>query len=1180
MKKISTQKHLLTGTSVFAVAALSVAVLPSQAFAAWGTITTPTTAVQAAAADTTTLTIDGTGSNTGDLAVAGGIAATNGNKIGTAIVVNAANTTTGISSTGNFSAIQVNGTGVITSLTNTKGLITGAGTGAATGTVFIDGADATTTIANSSLITNTGAGGVAINIGGTNVNKVTLNNTGGSILSTGGAASDAIDVADKATATFSLTNTGTITAGSSGNAIKIAAGGNTVATITNTSGTITGGVVLGANAGSTLAVNGGIIAGNVTLGQAGQVLTLGGGQVNGTIDGAGKIAVTQNYITAGNIGAGTPVTKVTVTDGKSLDLATNANSLSATNTVVGTAGAGATLTVGTGVITGAVDSGSAGTSTINFTKSNVLGVGTNIGAATGFATINIADGTTLNAATNNTTLKATNIYLGTTTGSTLNLGTGAITGALDSKTAGTGTLNFNGSQTNAATIGGGSGLAAINVADGATVVMNANATATTTKVGAGASGVLTLNAGKTVTGAVNINDGGILNQQTTSVITGVVNGVVANKGTYNVNTAGAFTTNNDIGATTGLAAFTVGDSVTATLSKNIKATTVTVGAGASGTATQTAGLITGNLAIASGATFTLNGGSGVTGTIDGAAGNVGTFALNSAFTAPSTIGAANGLAAINVGTGGTLNLGGNIKATTTTVSTGGTLNFGTTARTDTGALTGTGTGIINAGTKLQTVSGTLTTAATNTLGFAINSGTTNDSGRITAGTAALTTGTIVNLDTTKLASFVATGTRYLIVSDSAGTNNADDNAVALGTGNTNFLTFAQDRTVAGELAVKATRVAYESVATTRNGQAIGASLTALGAGSANAQVTAFQGRLDSTTTVAQANEVLAEVTPQIQATSVMSSNAVQKSLDVVSARGADLRAGIDNSITGMTAGSAVADKGIWAQAFGTTATQDTRSGVLGYDADTYGAAVGADMIVAPHTRAGVSVSYANTQVDGNGGVSQKTDIDTYQANLYGFHDMGQWYADGLLGFAWQNYNSDRVIVGTGTANGDYDGQTYTARANTGYRVNAGNGIQVIPNGGLTYINNQIDGYTETGAGGLNLKVNDYSSQALFGRVGLDVAKDFSNNGMIIRPTIRAAYLYDFIGDQADTTALFTGGGAAFRVSDADPERSSFNVGASLNIMTTANVTLSADYDYLVKSDYDSHSGMLRARFGF
>lgn len=1171
MRKTSTQKHLLTGTSVMAVAALSVAVLPSQAYAAWGAITTATTTAQTAANNSETLAV----SSAGNIAVAGGVAAANTNKTGTTITVNTTSASDGISSTGNFSAIKISGTGTLTTLTNTKGTITGAGTGAATATVFIDGGAATEAFTNDSTISNTGAGGVAINIANTNANAVTLTNSG-AITSTGSAASDAIDVGDVAGGSIALTNTGTITAGASGYALKVAAGGNTVATVTQTSGTITGAVDLGATSSSTLDVNGGTIAGNVQLGDAGQVLTLGGGQIDGTIDGPGLIKATTSYVTNGNIGSGTGITKLTITDSKTFNTATNNNTVKGA-VVVGTGATGATLTVGTGVITGTIDSGSAGKSTINFTKN--VATGGNIGATTGLATINITDGMTLDASGNHT-IKATNVYLGTSTaGATLTLGTGAVTGAIDSKSAGTGTLNFGGSQTNAATIGGTSGLAAINVANGATVVMNADATATTTKVGSGASGVLTLNAGKTITGAVNINDGGTFNQQTTGIVTGAVNGVAANKGTYNIKTSGTFTSNNAIGATTGLAAFTTGDDVTANLGHNIKATNVTIGGGTNGTATQTAGTITGNLLIAQGATFTINGGSGVTGTVDGAANNTGNIlALSSAFTAASTVGSTNGLSEIDVNNGGTFNLGGDVKATLTKVATGGTLNLGTTARNVVGAITGTGTGTINLGTKAHTETGNFTTAAGNTIGLKINSATNTDSGRLAiTGTAALTTGTTIAVDVSGVSNYIADTTKYLVISDSG--NGADDNSVTV-TGNTNFLTFTQDRTTNGQLSVKAARTAYNSVLTTSNGKSIGTVLDAIG-NTSNAGISALQARLDATTTVAQANQVLAETTPMIQATSVMSSNAVQKALDVVSARGADLRAGIDNSYhSGMAAGNGVADKGIWAQGFGTHGSQDTRSGVTGYDVDTYGGAVGADTMVGAHTRAGLSLSYANTQVDANAGVSQKTDIDTYQANLYGFHDMGQWYADGLLGFAWQNYNSDRVIGGVGTANGDYDGQTYTARANAGYRLNVGHGFQVIPNAGLTYIDNEIDGYTETGAGGASLTVRDYNSQALFGRIGADLAKDFTSNGMVIRPSVRAAYLYDFIGDQADTTALFTGGGAAFRVQDADPARNSFDLGASLNLVSTGNITLSADYDYLTKSDYSSHSGMLRARYGF
>jgi len=1184
MKKISSQKYLLTGTSVFAVAALSVAAVPSQAFAAFQPNATITTAVtgahtaQANAAETLTISNGGdiSGANNGAVLINGATAAVVG------ITQTGANINTlGINVTGaGNSAITVNGTnGTFATITNTAGKVSSANTGGTGGTIVLNSTAAqATVVTNTGTITNTDTNGNAIFIDSASVFNGTINNTAGTI-STGAGTGAAINVGGTSAHVVAINNTaaGVISAGTaSGNAILIANGTGAVTVTNSGTSTILGKVNLGNNAGSAINLTGGSITGLVTMGANAQALNLNGGQVIGDIAGSGTVKALVDYTAQGNITANS----VVVTDGKVLTTGTNTVTSAVT---VGTGAAGATLTLGTGAVTGAIDSSQAAAGIINFTASNTLGVGTNIGATTGFATINIADGATVSAVANNNTLKATNIYLGTTaTGATLSLGNGAVTGAIDSKVAGAGTINFNGGGTNttAGAIGATSGIAAINVANGATVVLNADAKATTTTVGAGTSGVLQLNTAKTITGAVNIAAGGILNQQAVSTITGLVNGSTAGAGTYNVVTAGAntFSTNNAIGSTLGLASFKVGDSVTATLAHNIKATNVQIGDGASGIANQTAGLITGNLILDDGALFTINGGSGVTGTVDGQSASAGTLGISSAFTSPSTLGSANGLAAINVNSGGTLTLGGNVKAVNTTVATGGVLNLGNTARTVTGILAGTGTGTINAGTATHTVTGNFTTQAGNVIGVVLNSGTTNDSGKIASGgTVTYTAGTTIAVDTSKLTNFVNTGTKYAVV-----TGTGANTGVGAVTGNTNFLTFAEDISVAGTRSIVATRAAtYQSVATNANARAIGTSLNTLG-NNADVQVSALQARLDATTTTAAFNAVMEEVTPQIQATSISANNTVMKSLDVVATRGSDLRAGIDNSVhSGMTAGNAVADKGIWAQAFGTTASQDTEQGVAGFDADTYGFAAGADMLVADHTRAGLSVSYGNTEVDSSGTAVQNTDIDTYQVNLYGFHDMGAWYADGLLGYAWQEYDSNRFISGpASTARSNYDGQTYTVRANTGYRMSAGNGIQIIPNGGLTYINNQIDGYTETGAGGLNLRVNDYETQALYGRIGVDLAKDFNSGSTVIRPTVRAAYLYDFIGDEASTNALFTGGGAAFRVSDADPERSSFNAGASLNVMTTGNITLSADYDYLARNNFDAHSGMLRARFGF
>ncbi|NBO17857.1 MAG: autotransporter domain-containing protein [Proteobacteria bacterium] len=716
----------------------------------------------------------------------------------------------------------------------------------------------------------------------------------------------------------------------------------------------------------------------------------------------------------------------------------------------------------------------------------------------------------------------------------------------------------------------------MNVADGKTVTFNANVNATNTKIGAGST--LNLTDTKTITGTVTIGSGGTLAASNVASISGLINGVTAGSGTLALTSTKAQATNNAIGSTAGLAALTTSDGSKVTLGHNVTATKVTIGGGASGQATQTAGLITGALEIGAGATFTIAGGSGVTGTINatGAGASNSTLNINSAVTAATAVGTLAALETINVNSGGTLTLGGHVTATSTNVLGTGTLNFGSASRTITGNLTGAGaTATMNLGSKAHTVTGTFTTGAANTIGVVINSGTGNDNGKITStGNATIAAGTTISVDTSKASSFIASGTSYQVVSGTG----AHTNAVTI-TDNSAVLNFT-DTSTANNRTITANRVTtYQALATNVNAQGIGTVLTNLAA-SGTGTLATFQGALDNAASGSALTALIEQVTPQVEAGSIQAVQSVGQSLDVVSARLSNLRAGIDTSTTGMAAGGAVADRGVWVQAFGMTASQDRRGGISGFDVDTYGVAAGADTRVADHTRLGLSGSYGNTNLDGTG-ASRKTDIDSYQINLYGTHDMGKWFVDGLVGYAFQRYDSSRNITAAGVvANSDYDGHTYTLRANTGYRLDAGNGIQVIPNAGLTYFNNQIDGYTETGAGALNLTVRDTDAQSLFGRVGFDLAKEFESSGMIIRPTVRAAYLYDFLAEEAETTALFTGGGASFRVTDARPERNSFNLGASLNVMTTKSVTLSADYDYVGRSNYDAHSGMLRARFGF
>jgi len=65
-----------------------------------------------------------------------------------------------------------------------------------------------------------------------------------------------------------------------------------------------------------------------------------------------------------------------------------------------------------------------------------------------------------------------------------------------------------------------------------------------------------------------------------------------------------------------------------------------------------------------------------------------------------------------------------------------------------------------------------------------------------------------------------------------------------------------------------------------------------------------------------------------------------------------------------------------------------------------------------------------------------------------------------------------ILVGSSInriAKAEYDGQQYTAYGEAGYYIPAGN-INLTPLASLQYTRLHLDGYTETGADALNLKL--------------------------------------------------------------------------------------------------------------
>ena len=286
-------------------------------------------------------------------------------------------------------------------------------------------------------------------------------------------------------------------------------------------------------------------------------------------------------------------------------------------------------------------------------------------------------------------------------------------------------------------------------------------------------------------------------------------------------------------------------------------------------------------------------------------------------------------------------------------------------------------------------------------------------------------------------------------------------------------------------------------------------------------------------------------------------------------------------MTGIATGDEPARNGAWAQGFGSYLHQDPQGTVNGYSADIWGVAFGFDRYFFPSLMLGLSGGYARNKIttaDPNTGA----DADSYQAGLYGNLAREAYYLDGIFSFAYNKYNASRHIA-FGTTNriakSNYNGQQYSGYLEGGYAFGV-NGFTITPLASVQYMHLQLGDYTETEAGDLNLHVDSQGYNMLQVGVGAKLSYQLTSRDVRIIPELHGKFLYDFIGDQQQATATFTGGGASFATKGFDPPRASGNLGAKLTLMTKNNLSFALNYDYEWKSGYYSHNGYFHIRYAF
>lgn len=267
--------------------------------------------------------------------------------------------------------------------------------------------------------------------------------------------------------------------------------------------------------------------------------------------------------------------------------------------------------------------------------------------------------------------------------------------------------------------------------------------------------------------------------------------------------------------------------------------------------------------------------------------------------------------------------------------------------------------------------------------------------------------------------------------------------------------------------------------------------------------------------------------------------------------------------------------GVWVQTLYGDSSQGRRQRVTGFDLDTKGIAIGADLNPAPGMLAGVAYGYMDSNAKSHN--HNKTGVHGDALSLYGNYQQGGFFIDGSLTYGWTSNDSKRHIAGT-TAKGSYDGNFAGISLMTGYDFPVGQGWILEPRVGTRYSNVSLDSYSEKGSSAALHVDNQRYERGEFG-AGARLAGSIPVGQGEWVPEAKLMAWHDLIGDRVSATSAFLVGGDSFEAIGVRQSRESYEAGLGLDYRLGA-FSVGAGYRYESSSDFDGQSVEGRLRYAF
>lgn len=253
----------------------------------------------------------------------------------------------------------------------------------------------------------------------------------------------------------------------------------------------------------------------------------------------------------------------------------------------------------------------------------------------------------------------------------------------------------------------------------------------------------------------------------------------------------------------------------------------------------------------------------------------------------------------------------------------------------------------------------------------------------------------------------------------------------------------------------------------------------------------------------------------------------------------------------------------------------------GYSFTSSGVTTGVDFDFTEKFTAGVLFGYTNSRADVDN-LGSKANLDGYTLGAYGTWYSRGFYADGQIGYGWSDHRNTRRIALPGlsrSATSDPSGKHFLLYGGAGYEFKR-NSWTIVPSASLRYTHLAVDGYTESGAGALNLSVDRQKTESLQGSIGGRLYYTWETEKTFLMPGIRVSYGHEFLRGSRNVTSRLAQGSSPFIVQTLAPHRNFLLCGAGLSMSLKSGASFQIGYDAQLGSGYTAHGVSAIVRLPF